>query len=353
MMPLRVLHAIRSDGFAGVEQFVCRLAVAQSAHGNDVVVIGGAESHMRAPLERAGVRFEPATRTAEVVRAIRRNAGTNDVINTHMTAADMAAVVAFLGARSRPAVVSTRHFTRRRGRFRAMPLDVFVRGTVDAELAISEAVASAIRVPSFVVHTGVADRPEPVVDRKPIVLVAQRLQPEKHTHIALRAFAESGLADEGWALHIAGDGAEAEELRALAETLGASRAVDFLGFRTDLPDLMSRAGLLVAPCPVEGLGLTILEAMAAGLPVVAADAGGHRELLAGLDPHARFVPDDVGSAASALRHFARDAGARRALALAGRARQQEFFSVDGQVAGTHAVYRDAIARRDARKDGTR
>jgi glycosyltransferase involved in cell wall biosynthesis len=310
-----------------------------------VTVVGGAEQNMRQPLERADVHFQPATHTRDVVQAIRRNAGTTDVVNTHMTAADIAAVAAFLGVRERPAVVSTRHFTRRRGRFRAMPLDVFVRGTVGAELAISDAVASAIRVPSSVVHTGVADRPETAAAREPIVLVAQRLQPEKHTQIALRAFAASDLAGEGWVLHVAGDGAEAGALNALADTLGVSSHVEFLGFRTDLPDMMSRAGLLMAPCPVEGLGLTILEAMASGLPVVAADAGGHRELLAGLDAHARFIPDNVESAASALRHFALDPHARGELGRAGRVRQREFFSVDRQVAGTDAVYRDAIARR--------
>jgi glycosyltransferase involved in cell wall biosynthesis len=350
MTPLRILHAIRSDGFAGVEQFVCRLAIAQASRGHDVTVIGGAQKSMREPLERADVSFRPATRTVDVVRAIRRNAGTTDVVNTHMTAADIAAVAAFLGMRERPAVVSTRHFTRRRGRFRLLPLDVLVRGTVDAELAISDAVAAAIRVPSTVVHTGVADRRKTAAAREPIVLVAQRLQPEKRTEIAVRAFAASNLANEGWALQIAGDGAQAAALHALADTVGLSR-VKFLGFRTDLPELMTRAGLLMAPCPVEGRGLTILEAMASGLPVVAAGAGGHRELLSGLDAHARFIPDNVESGASALRHFALDPRARDELGRAGRARQQEFFSIERQTAGTDAVYRDAIARRGAQKGG--
>jgi glycosyltransferase involved in cell wall biosynthesis len=233
-----------------------------------------------------------------------------------------------------------------------LPLDVLVRGTVDAELAISDAVAAAIRVPSTVVHTGVADRRKTAAAREPIVLVAQRLQPEKRTEIAVRAFAASNLATEGWALHVAGDGAEAAALHALADTVGLSR-VEFLGFRTDLPELMTRAGLLMAPCPVEGLGLTILEAMASGLPVVAADAGGHRELLSGLDAHARFIPDNVESGASALRHFALDPRARDELGRAGRARQQQFFSIERQTAGTDAVYRDAIARRGAQKGGAK
>ncbi|WP_308467491.1 glycosyltransferase family 4 protein [Rathayibacter soli] len=353
MTPLRVLHAVRSDAFQGVEQFVFRLAVAQASHGHVVSVIGGADDRMRGPLERAGVRYEPASRTGEVIVAIRRRGREVDVVNTHMVAADVAAVAALMGRRDRPAVVSTRHFTRQRGRFRALPLDLFVRGTVDRELAISEAVAAAIRVPSVVVHTGVADRPIARVPREPVVLIAQRLQPEKRTDVALRAFASSGLAREGWSLDVAGDGAEASQLRALADTLGVSGQVSFLGFRSDLPERMSRAGLLIAPCPVEGLGLTILEAMASGLPVVAADAAGHREVLDGLDPRAHFTPNDADAAASALRLFAGDADARDALGAAGRIRQREFFSVSSQVAGTDAVYRAAIEARAARSGGVR
>lgn len=353
MTPLRILHAIRSDSFAGVEQFVCRLAIAQALHGHVVAVIGGAEERMRGPLERADVPYQPASRTREVIAAIRRRAGSTDVINTHMTAADIAAVVAFLGTRKRPAVVSTRHFARRRGRFRTLPLDVFVRGTVDRDLSISEAVATAIRVPSVVVHTGVADRPDTGEPREAVVLVAQRLQLEKHTEVALSAFAASGLASEGWSMQIAGDGAESARLRALADELGVSRDIRFLGFRSDVPELMARAALLIAPCPVEGLGLTVLEAMASGLPVVAADAGGHRDLLATLDSRALFTPDDGGAAASALQLFARDVGAREELGAAGRIRQREFFSIASQVAGTDAVYEDAIVRRAGWKTGVR
>jgi hypothetical protein len=76
-------------------------------------------------------------------------------------------------------------------------------------------------------------------------------------------------------------------------------------------------------------------------------------LLSGLDPHARFIPDHVESGASALRFFALDPRARDELGRGGRVRQQEFFSIDGQVAGTDTVYRDAIARRDAERGGIR
>ena len=172
--------------------------------------------------------------------------------------------------------------------------------------------------------------------------MAQRLEPEKHSHIGIRAFAASGLADDGWTLEVAGIGSQEAMLRELARTLGIDRSVRFTGFRADLPAVMARAGLLVAPCPVEGFGLTLLEAMAGGLPVVAAAAGGHVEMLDGLDSRALFAADDVEAAAGGIRSLATDEAGREALAIAARARQQRDFSIRAQADGTEAAYRRVL-----------
>ena len=92
--------------------------------------------------------------------------------------------------------------------------------------------------------------------------------------------------------------------------------------------------------------------MATGLPAVAADAGGHSEILAGLDPRALFPADDVAAAARSLRALADDDAGRAALGAGGRKRQRDEFSITSQLAGTEAVYRAAIAaRRGARAGG--
>ena len=157
--------------------------------------------------------------------------------------------------------------------------------------------------------------------------------------MGIRAFAASGLADDGWTLEIAGVGPERGALEGLATDLGIGASTRFLGYRTDLPQVMDRAGMLIAPCPVEGLGLTLLEAMAGGLPVVAAGAAGHLDVLAGLDSRAMFPPNDVDAAARNLRSLADDEPGRVALSLAARRRQQDEFSLLAQTAATEAVYR--------------
>jgi glycosyltransferase involved in cell wall biosynthesis len=340
--PLRILHAIRSDGFAGVEQFVLRLAIAQSAAGHHVSVIGGAAERMAPLLGAAGVEFTPAARTLQVTRAVRRSTADVDIVNTHMTAAEIGALLGLMGRRRRrrPAVVATRHFAKPRGWTGPVPVGPLVRRRVDAQISISAMVAAAVDGPSTVVHPGVETRPlPPAASRERTVLIAQRLEPEKHTHVGIRTFAESGLARAGWTLRIAGDGSEREALTGLADSKGLGGAVRFLGFRPDVPELMARAGILLAPCPFEHFGLTVLESMATGLPVVAASAGGHVDMLDGLDARALHRPDDVHDAAERLRSLAHDPAGRTALGAAARARQERHFSLRSQVEATDAVYR--------------
>ena len=340
MSSLRILHAVRSDGFGGVEQFVRRLAIAQAAAGHVVHVIGGDPERMEPQLTANGVGHTAALDNAiAVARAISAHAGQADVLNTHMSAADLAAVWALAWVRHAPALVSTRHFASPRGRIGPLPIDALVGRRVRAEISISHAVARAIGRPSTVVHSGVPEASEGT-DRTRTVLIAQRLEAEKRTDHGIRAFAASGLVERGWTLDVAGDGVERPALEALAGELGIPAT--FLGFRTDLPSRFATAGMLLAPCPVEGLGLTVLEAMAAGLPVIAANGGGHTEILDGLDPRALYSLEDPDAAAVSLRSLADDAAGRAALGTAVRERQRSAFSLTAQVAGTDAVYRAAL-----------
>lgn len=345
MSAMRILHAIRSDGFAGVERFVLRLAVAQAEAGNSVHVIGGDPERMRPQLRAAHVAHTATPdRTASVARAVHALARGADVVNSHMTAADIGAAFALARLRNAPPLVSTRHFAAQRGRIGPVPIDAMIGGRVSAEIAISHAVAAATGRRSTVVHSGVPDVPSGAVEpaRERVVLIAQRLQPEKRTEWGIRTFAASGLGDRGWRLQIAGEGAERPALESLVVSLGVP--AEFLGFRDDLAERFRSAGLLLAPCDVEGLGLTVIEAMAAGLPVVAADAGGHTEILEGLDPRALYAVGDPDAAAGSLLSLASDEHGRAALGAACRQRQRTEFTLTAQVAGTDAVYRAATGR---------
>ncbi|KRF43272.1 hypothetical protein ASH01_15855 [Terrabacter sp. Soil811] len=339
---MRILHAIRSDGFAGVESHVALLSRAQAAAGDEVVVIGG--DHRRMPdAAGPGVRTLPAATVTDVLVAVRHWAGDADVVHAHMTAAEIACATAMLGVKV-PLVV-TRHFARTRGSNPVSSVAAALAARrVDAQIAISHYVADSIAGPSVVIHPGVEVSREtpPSTDRSSVVLLVQRLEPEKDSDVALRAFAASGVAAQGWRLDVAGDGAERPRLAALAAELGVADSTRFLGHRSDVPDLMARAGVLLAPCRVEGLGLTVLEAMAAALPVVAVGAGGHLETVGAVDGAALHPPGDHDAAGRQLAALVADPHRRDAYGADLQRAQRARFSPDHQARETRAVYEGVL-----------
>jgi len=339
--PLRILHAVRSDGFAGVERHVASLAAAQVDAGHRVAVIGGDPGPMGAAIDWRPVRRRPAVTTWDTVRGIEAFANC-DVLHVHMTAAEFAAVLA-LRAWHVP-VVTTRHFAAHRGTGvtgKAVALAVAPR--ISAQIAISRYVGDHVEGRSVVVLPGVPVVPDvPSAGREPMILVAQRLEAEKDTDVAIRAFASSGLAASGWRLEVAGDGARRDSLQALAVRLGIEDAVRLLGRRSDVGRLMARASALLAPCAAEGLGLTVMEAMAAGLPVVAARAGGHVETVGAVGGGVLFAPGDAETAGRALVALAEDPAGRAEYGIALREYQRAHFTLEAQEAATAEVYRSVL-----------
>ncbi|WP_022882148.1 glycosyltransferase family 4 protein [Gryllotalpicola ginsengisoli] len=344
MTGLEVVHVICTDNFAGAERYVRNGAVWLTAAGCRVTVVGGNEAAMRPELEAAGAGWLPGATVAQALRSLRR-AGRPDVINTHMTAADVAGVIA--GRRHGTPVVSTRHFAAPRGSSPTARLVARgIRAGVAAQLAISEFVADAADGPSVTVLSGVEPVPDVAAERRPTVLVAQRLEAEKDTALALEAWARvaaDGVGD--WRLAIAGRGAQRDELAARARALGIAGSVDFLGHRDDIEALFRTASVLLATAPAEPLGLTVLEAMAHGLPVVAAARGGHLETVGTVHGAALFPPGDADAAAQALARLMANPGERARYGATLRAHQREHLTAARQIEGTLRLYREAVRSR--------
>lgn len=341
----RIVHAIRSDGFAGVERFVAALATVQADNDDSVVVIGGNTDQMVRALASRAEHCGAAT-VFGTVRGLRRQARQADIVNVHMTAAEVAATVALSSRRPdrRPRVVATRHFARGRGAGSGPARNVVAWAggqRIDAEIAVSRWVAEHVAGPVHVVYPGVATRAVPAhEERERVVLVVQRLEPEKRTDAALEAFAGSGLIRHGWRLVIAGDGIQRRHLAQLSRRLSIDAATEWLGHRSDVIAVMDRAAIMLAPTPHEGLGLAVLEAMAGGLPVIAAGSGGHVETV-GAAPGGRLFRT-TDEAVDLLRELAGDAGQREEYGQALHATQQRIFTMQRQYADTDAVYRSLL-----------
>lgn len=140
-------------------------------------------------------------------------------------------------------------------------------------------------------------------------------------------------------LWVAGDGPLRGALEAAARPLGGR--VQFLGFRADISSLLRAADCFVLATRSEGLGSSILEAMAAGLPVVATRVGGIPEIVAEGRTGILVAPDDPTGLANALARMAGDRGLREEMGRGAEERAAS-FSADRTADGTDRVYRAAL-----------
>jgi glycosyltransferase involved in cell wall biosynthesis len=301
-----VVHVVTTAKFAGVERYVSDVARETARRGWEVAVVGGHPERMPGALG-GGVEWWPGAKAPLALRSL-RGVGRRDVCHAHMTVAEAVALAA--RALHRAPVVSTRHFAAPRGSTRTgRLLAPWIGRGLACEIAVSEFVASRLeRTPDAVILNGVPPSPSLWRSESRVVLVLQRLSPEKDTLTALRAWQESVLAEEGWTMRIVGDGPERPALESWT-VMHQVRGVTFAGSMADVRPELAAAGILLATGTRDSFGLAVVEAMAAGVPVVASAAGGHLETV-GRVPGARlFPPRDHRAAADALRDLQED-GAR-------------------------------------------
>ena len=157
--------------------------------------------------------------------------------------------------------------------------------------------------------------------------IAARLVPEKDHFTLLRAFAAVLNEIPGAELQIAGDGPLRERLSAFAKELNTGNRVTFLGTLPDTAHFLSQLDIFVLSSLNEGLPLSILEAMAAGLPVVATRAGGVEE--AAIDGQTAFLvnPGDSNALAQAMIQMVREPNLAR-MGAAGRKVVQTKFRIE-------------------------
>jgi glycosyltransferase involved in cell wall biosynthesis len=330
---MAVTHVVVTDAFAGVERYVCQVAGELARRGHSVTAIGGDPKRMRAELH-GQVAVHPAPSLLRAALALGRQRGT-DVVHVHMTTAEGAAWLA--RPLNRSPIVATRHFARERGSSAvARALARATSRCLSRDVAISRFVADTVAGPTVLIPNGVPDRPQAALESTTVVMM-QRLNTEKMPDIGIRAWALSGLADQGWRMVVAGLGDLGPSLAHLAADLGVEASVCFAGLVADTDRLLAESSILMAPAPAEPFGLSVVEAMAHGVPVVAADGGAHRETVGDAGP--LFPVGDSHAAAAALVSLSRDVARRRAVGSRLRRRQQELFSLTRHVDELESLYR--------------
>jgi glycosyltransferase involved in cell wall biosynthesis len=171
-----------------------------------------------------------------------------------------------------------------------------------------------------------------------------RLEPEKGHQFLLDAMPIilRGAPDT-W-LAIVGEGSSLAALRAQASSLGVAERVVFTGRREDVSALTADLTVAVLPSVREAQGISILEAMARRVPVVASAVGGIPEVVTSGVDGLLVPPADPPALAVAVLRLLRDEALRRRIGEAGYATVRDRFSIDAQVRRIEAVYNEELTR---------
>lgn len=370
---MKIFHVITTINRGGAENHLVELVRGQIAAGMDVSVaylkgdgywarsLTDAGAHVLAMgLKRYG-ELAPMFRVRASIRA-----HAPDIVHAHMPPAELYARLAllFYGAVA-PALIITKHNDER---FYAGPgqrqLGRWVARRASRLITISDAVnryvvANLRLEPRKVttVHYGIDPMPYEAVPKESVAQVraswnipasawvigtVARLVPQKALHVMLTGYAQyCQSATRPSRLVLVGRGPLDTELQALARKLGIAGQVVWAGFREDIPAVMRAFDCFALTSEYEGFGLVLLEAMAAGLPVVATAVSAIPEVV---DDEKTGVLCASGDADAVAKAFARceDAQVRADFGRCGLQRVTSQYTLSAMVAKTSSIYQEYL-----------
>jgi glycosyltransferase involved in cell wall biosynthesis len=179
-------------------------------------------------------------------------------------------------------------------------------------------------------------------DEDVLFVCVARFAPQKNHALLVKAFAQGPAADPKAHLVLVGEGILREGLEEQAKNLGLDDRVHFLGLRTDIPDVLGAMDVFVLSSDWEGNPLSVIEAMASGLPIVSTDAGGVPKLFES-GKEGFIVPrGDVQVLANSMAYLLRDQEARQSFGRAAARRAKENFDVSTMVQAYEELYDNLV-----------
>lgn len=380
---MRIVHVIARLNVGGAALSVLELAAGQRRRGHDVLVVAGTVPRGEASMEELADELEvPYLHVPSLQREVSLRADMSavhalrslirtrrpDVLNTHTSKAGTTGrIAAALAGSARPrATVHTFHghvlsgyFSPRRERAYRLVERALAHAT-DRLIAVSDQVREDL------VRFHVAPREKFAVVPYGFDLDS-RLQTDSATRAAKRAalgvddaafvigwagrltqikrpldLVRAAAAVDGSVLVLAGDGELRPEVEREARALGIEDRVRLLGYVDDMGSWYAAFDAFLLTSQNEGAPVVAIEAQAAGVPVVATNAGGTRTVVENDTTGFLVTIGDVAAIAERLERLRDDAGERERLGAAGAARMREQFSVDRMVDDVERVYREIL-----------
>jgi sugar transferase (PEP-CTERM/EpsH1 system associated) len=179
----------------------------------------------------------------------------------------------------------------------------------------------------------------------PLVGSVGRLHPQKDYATLLAAMVEVKARVPNARLLLVGDGELRRDLQSQAESMGLSNSATFAGHRTDIPEILMTLDVFALSSRWEGMPNAVLEAMAAGLPVVATRVGGVPEVVVDGVTGLLVPPRDPEALSKAILKLLQNSDLRQKMGRSGRERVREHFSVERMVQDTEALYQRLLSEK--------
>jgi glycosyltransferase involved in cell wall biosynthesis len=363
----RILFVVTLAETGGAQTYVASLLAPLADHF-DVAVAAHGDGPLRDAAGAAGVRFLPLTQVRRPVSLWRDVLGLLELLallrgeHPHIVHVNSAKAAALGRLAAWLARVPIRIYTVHGWAFGAhgwpasavyrwaervlRPLTTVTVCVADSERRAGLAAHTCEERTTVVIRNGVdrADfRAGEAHSGRPRLVTVGRLAAPKDAVTLVRAL--SALRGRSFEAVFVGDGPDRPAVEEEVRRLGLESVVELLGERDDVPELLATADVFVLSSHSEGLPLSILEAMATGLPVVASNVGGVSEVVVEGDTGLLVPPGDAQSLAAAIERLLEDPVLRRRLGEAGRIRVAEHFDL-AAVHGAHLdLYRRMLATR--------
>jgi glycosyltransferase involved in cell wall biosynthesis len=371
MKKIKVVHIVPMLNPGGAERVAVHLATGMNREKYEPAVIslmGRMDCELDRDLDAAGVEvrylgkhlgfdYRMYSRVSRTLRELRA-----DIIHTHLQVLRYVfPCAAFLKQRS---LVHTVHNLAEREIEPSMRwLQGYALRHGVVPVAVADAVASSLRrtygipkcgVIANCIPTGCYARPKITrnewrarvgfgEDDVLFVCVA-RFAPQKNHSMLLKAFAEGAAANQNAHLVLIGDGALREQLEREAVQMGISAQTHFLGLRTDIPESLGAADVFVLSSDFEGNPLSVMEAMASGLPIVSTEVGGVPALFENYKQGLLVRAGDVLGLSTAMVFLLENKVTRRNLGVAAARRAKDKFDVSLMVDSYENLYDQILAR---------
>lgn len=347
----KVLHIISALETGGAEKLLCELLPALIRQGIDceLLVFKRVHSEFEKKLEKQGILIHSLDAgnvyNPRNIFRLRKFFKGYDLIHAHLFPTGYFCAAATLGSNIK--CIYTEHSTSNRRR--EYPIlhwpERFIYKRFTKTICISEAVRKYLTewlgegydYRMEVINNGIDLEPfekaTGIMSPEPYILMVSRFGSMKDQATVIKAFAQ--LHHTHLRLKFAGAGPGEGPCRELADRLGVSDRVDFLGERRDIPELMKGAYIGVQSSLYEGFGLTAAEFMAAGVPVIASDVPGLKDVVAGAG--LLFKVEDASDLASKIDSLIDDKSLRLSTIEIQQKRVKN-FTIDRMAAEYAAIY---------------